>query len=382
MKCSFNDSRFIAELFFMKSFCCLGRALRKCLACIYCRLLDDSTKDFNFSVVPGKLNPAFRKLPVAVNLFYGDPMLQVQHTLGILRELELDRHIGPVIVITKGDFARFPKEDFSLDLHFAFSTFGIDHDLDGCSTKSFLANLRKAQRFPQYKYSIEFRPIVCGINDGVETIDFVMKAAADHGLAVGYSGLQGKPAIVKQWQEQGLDFQPYPGYRFGHKKIIADYIEERLQDRAVARQVSVFRKTSCLMSFVHNLERDYNAHYFRPNEVGCDNCPMKEKCFHFRDNLGDIAIPDGLIPFRYEVVFKENHVCILKKKGICEFPTDDCSRIRGHLIKVFDNITTSDVRVIKWLTGMTVDAEFEERPYISACWRWHKNILILSEPLL
>lgn len=352
----------------MKSFCCLGRTLDKCFNCKYCRLFDYSTKGFDFSITPGSVNPAFHVLPIAVNLFYGDPMLQIEHTLKILKNLERDGHTGPVIVITKGDFKKFPKRDFNLDLHFAFSTFGADSILNGSSVKMLMSNLNEANKFKKYKYSIEFRPIVYNVNDSRKTIDFVMKMASDHGLAVGYSGLQGKPIIAEKWHQQNLNLHPYPGYHFGHKKIIADYVEDRISESAAMYRVPIFRKTSCLMSYVHNLERDYNAHYFRPNEVGCKGCPMENKCMNFHSNLGNIIIPKGLIPFKYRVVYKENHVCILKRTGICEFPTDDCSKIRGHLIQVDEKITTSDVRVIKWLTGMTVDANFEEMSYISQAW--------------
>ncbi len=363
------NNPFINELFFTKSFCCIGRTLKKCFNCKYCRLSDDSTRDFDFSVLPSQINHAFRKVPIAVNLFYGDPTLQIENTVNLLRKLESNGHKGPVIIITKGDFTKFPKENFDLDLHFAFSTFGTNHQLDGGSTKTFLANLEEAKKFPQYKYSIEFRPIVYGVNDSEDVIDFVMSTAAKYKLAVGYSGLQGKPKVVEEWRKQNLGLNPYPGYCFGHKKIVADYVERRIQEISANYQVPVFRKTSCLMSFVHEMERDYNAHYYRPNEVGCDCCVMREKCFKFRDNLGNMTIPDKLIPFKYDVVFKEKHTCILKEKGVCEFPTEDCSKIRGYLIKVSDKITTSDVRVIKWLTGYTVDADFFESSYISTNWR-------------
>ena len=38
------------------------------------------------------------------------------------------------------------------------------------------------------------------------------------------------------------------------------------------------------------------------------------------------------------------------------------------LLQTDRKLTTSDVRVIKWITGMTVDAIFEESPYISSDW--------------
>ena len=56
------------------------------------------------------------------------------------------------------------------------------------------------------------------------------------------------------------------------------------------------------------------------------------------------------------------------------FPTEDCSNISGKMIKIDEKITTTDVRIIKWLTGYTVIADFEELPYMSKKWITNKNI--------
>jgi hypothetical protein len=42
--------------------------------------------------------------------------------------------------------------------------------------------------------------------------------------------------------------------------------------------------------------------------------------------------------------------------------------ITGKLIQIDEEITTTDVRLIKWLTGYTVDAKFIESPYINKKW--------------
>ena len=63
-----------------------------------------------------------------------------------------------------------------------------------------------------------------------------------------------------------------------------------------------------------------------------------------------------------------------KEKGICEFPTEDCSHISGNIIHINNKITTSDVRVIKWLTGYTVDANFFEDAHISDAWVKNKSL--------
>ena len=200
--------------------------------------------------------------------------------------------------------------------------------------------------------------------------------AKQYGLAIGYSGLQGKPESVKIWEEEGIDLHPYPGYSFGHKKIIEPKVMELFEKMAEYYQVPVFRKTSCLFSYVHNLHRDYNAHYYRPSELGCSNCVMQDKCMSFKDNLPLNKDLSAIIPFDYEIIHKNNHVCILKQKGICEFPTEDCAHISGNIIHIPQMITTSDVRIIKWLTGYTVDANFYESPYISEEWVKDKKLLL------
>ena len=360
-----------------KSFYLLGDTLDYCYDCKYCRLNGEKCEEKHFSILPSEINPVFTNIPVAVNLFYGDPLLQIDNTIHYLKRLESVQHKGPVIIITKGDFSKFPDIPFNLDLHIAFSTFGVDSPLDGNTMERFENNLKETKkRKNNYKYSIEYRPIIYQVNDSIDAFHKVFSLAKQYGLAIGYSGLQGKPESVKIWEEEGIDLHPYPGYSFGHKKIIEPKVMELFEKMAEYYQVPVFRKTSCLFSYVHNLQRDYNAHYYRPSELGCSNCVMQDKCMSFKDNLPLNKDLSDIIPFDYEIIHKNNHVCILKQKGICEFPTEDCAHISGNIIHIPQMITTSDVRIIKWLTGYTVDANFYESPYISEEWVKDKKLLL------
>ena len=362
---------------FAKSFYLLGDSLDYCYDCKYCRLNGEKEEEKHYSILPSEINPNFTNIPVAVNLFYGDPLLQIDNTVQYLRRLESVKHKGPVIIITKGDFSKFPDVPFDLDLHIAFSTFGVDSSLDGNTMERFENNLKETRkRKNNYKYSIEYRPIIYQVNDNIEAFKRVFSLAKKYGLAIGYSGLQGKPESVKIWKEKGIPLQPYPGYQFGHKKIIDEKVMELFESMAIQYQVPVFRKTSCLFSYVHDLPRDYNAHYYRPSELGCNHCVMHDKCMTYKDNLPLQKDLHDIIPFDYEIIHKENHICILKQKGICEFPTEDCAHINGNIIHISQRITTSDVRVIKWLTGYTVDADFYESPYISEDWVKDKNLLL------
>lgn len=347
-----------------KSFWCMGRNLDSCYGCKYCRLLDGSTNDFNIMTCPTDVNPILTKIPVVVNIFYGDPMLQIHKTLEIIRKLDRVGHQGPVIIITKGDFKRFPKINSDLDLHFAFSTFGMDHHLDGGSLATFVSNLEEAAERRRWRYSIEFRPIIYGINDDFGTIDKVMRLARYYKMAVGYSGLQGKPGVVQCWKDAGLNLLPYPGTEFGYKKYISPEVEKIIK----GYDVPVFKKTSCLVSYTHEMDRDYNAHYYRPNELECSDCAMFSKCQRFYRRLPAAARPLPELPFEYKIVYEVNRVCPWLHKG-CSFPSSDCSNLTGYFIQLNKNkVTTSDVRVIKWLTGMTVANDFVESPFLSDYW--------------
>lgn len=360
-----------------KSFYLLGDSLDYCYDCKYCRLNGEKCEEKHYNILPSEINPNFINIPVAVNLFYGDPLLQIDNTVNYLKKLESVKHKGPVIIITKGDYTKFPDIEFDLNLHIAFSTFGIDSCLDGNTMERFENNLKQIQkRKNNYKYSIEYRPIIYNVNDSIEAFDRVFGLAKKYNLAIGYSGLQGKPENVKIWQENEIELQPYPGFKFGHKKIIDAKIVKLFEKMAKSYNVPVFRKTSCLFSYVHGLPRDYNAHYYRPTELGCSNCVMKEKCQTFKANLPLNKNLSDIIPFEYEIINKQEHVCILKQKGICEFPTEDCSHISGNIIRIPQTLTTSDVRVIKWLTGYTVDADFYESSKISEDWVKDKSLLL------
>lgn len=359
-----------------KSFYLLGDTLDYCYDCKYCRLNGEKCEEKHYNILPSEINPNFTNIPVAVNLFYGDPLLQIDNTVKYLRRLEKAKHKGPVVIITKGDFRKFPDVKFDLDLHVAFSTFGVNSQLDGSTMERFENNLKATKtRKNNYKYSIEYRPIVYNVNDSVEAFERVFSLANEYNLAIGYSGLQGKKESVKIWQEEGINLQPYPGYKFGHKKIIDDKVVALFESLAKSYGVEVFRKTSCLFSYVHDLPRDYNAHYYRPSELGCSNCVMKDKCMEYKRQLPSNQDLSDIIPFDYEIVKKEKHECILKKKGLCEFPTEDCSRISGNIIHIQQDLTTSDVRLIKWLTGYTVDANFYESPKISKDWVKNKEFI-------
>ena len=76
----------LKELYLTKSFFSVGKSLNHCFNCKYCRANDSEFYDYTI-VLPGEVNPLFKSLPVSVNLFYGDPMIQLDNSVRFHRIL-------------------------------------------------------------------------------------------------------------------------------------------------------------------------------------------------------------------------------------------------------------------------------------------------------
>lgn len=353
----------------------MGQQHDKCFDCAYCRVRGKEHNKGYFTA-PSELNPLFTNLPVSLNIFYGDPMLYPMDVVRCLGTLKEHKHQGPVIIITKGElFSRCGLEMFchdlgDLKLHFGLSFFGNEKYDRMATLERLERNLLTMQTWNElcgHTYNIEYRPLINGINDNEATIESVFKLAQRYNTSIAYSGLQVEKELEEYIKEKKLPFKPYDGYDFGMKKNVSDEIEQRFRAFSVQYNVPVFKKTSCAITYARGLDRDYNAHYYRPNEVGCPTCPNKTKCHLFKRENVKCDILDKL-PFDLKLVWKEHHSCRLHREGLCKFPSSDCLNINGWLLQTDRELTTTDVRIIKWLTGFTVDAKFVELPYMQEDW--------------
>ena len=150
-----------------KSFYLLGDSLNHCYDCKYCRLNGEKCEERHYDILPCEINPVFTNIPVAVNLFYGDPLLQIDNTINYLRRLEKAGHKGPVVIVTKGDFSKFPDVSSDLDLHVAFSTFGVNSYLDGSSMERFENNLKQIV-FTEIPYQVAKEKLLQRISEVCE----------------------------------------------------------------------------------------------------------------------------------------------------------------------------------------------------------------------
>lgn len=221
----------LKEAYFLKSFYVLGKERTSCYNCSYCRARHNKPEDLlSFDTLPTEVNPHLFNIPVVINVLYGDPLLYIESTLEYLERLEDASHKGPVVIITKGDLSVLESKlrQYNLNIFICLSVFGNDkYDAQGSIT-NLSKNLEICQNITKkfgYKYSIEYRPIINGINDDLPTMESIFILASKYNAAIAYSGLQVDTDLKEYIEKENLPFRPYDGYDFGLKKNISEGVE-------------------------------------------------------------------------------------------------------------------------------------------------------------
>jgi len=113
-----------------------------------------------------------------------------------------------------------------------------------------------------------WRPLVPRLNDSDEHLDqaYELSQYAD---ATVFTGLFYRDQIAEYYKQNGL---PEPYDETARRKIVPETLEQRVL-AAFADSLSLFRKTSCAVSYAHGLP-DYNGHY-GIREL-CDICPLSQ----------------------------------------------------------------------------------------------------------
>jgi DNA repair photolyase len=206
-----------------------------------------------------------------------DPFLPMvrQHTFAVLEDLDARGLTNHVLVITR---CRTETEDVERlnDLHhlkvtLLFTYSGITDRRIEPYPSTVAANslvFMSAITPRRYRTILYWRPLVPGLND----TDAHLDAAYDlhrHADATVFTGLFYRDQIAAYYRANGL---PEPFTETARRKIVPETMERRIL-AVFADSTSLFRKTSCAVSYVHGLP-DYNGH------VGirelCDICPRNQ----------------------------------------------------------------------------------------------------------
>jgi DNA repair photolyase len=215
--------------------------------------------------------------PVQVFNRATDPFLPSvrPHTFAVVEDLDARELTNHVLVITRHkmkpeDIERCNRlQHVKLTLLFTYS--GIDDTRIEPYPSSVAAESLKHMSAPtqrRYRTILYWRPLVPGLNDSDGHLDRAY-ALSQHADATVFTGLFYRDQIAAYYKANGL---PEPYGDTACRKIVPETLERRVLS-AFSDSSSLFRKTSCAVSYAHGLP-DYNGH------VGirelCDICPLRQ----------------------------------------------------------------------------------------------------------
>ncbi|RZS36357.1 hypothetical protein EV193_10738 [Herbihabitans rhizosphaerae] len=197
------------------------------------------------------------------------------HTYAVLEELDERELTNHVLIITRhqlkpDDVDRLNQlRHLKVTLLFTYSR--IDHkeiepypsEVAAKSLKLMSAPLRRS-----YRTILYWRPLVPGLNDSDQHLSAAYELSK-HADATVFTGLFYRDQITEYYKANGL---PEPYENTARRKVVPETLERRVLE-AFSTSAALFRKTSCAVSYVHNLP-DYNGHYGIPEL--CDICPLSQ----------------------------------------------------------------------------------------------------------
>ncbi len=206
-----------------------------------------------------------------------DPILPSvrAHTLAVLANLDGRGLRNHALVITRYQMKpadiRALNRLANLRVTLLFTYSGIDDKRIEPYPSQVAADSLKLMSAParrRYRTVLYWRPLVPGLNDSDTDLERA-HALSGHADATVFTGLFYRDQIARYYRANGL---PEPYDATARRKIMPEVLEQRVL-AAFADSASLFRKTSCAVSYAHGLP-DYNGHY-GIREL-CGICPVSQ----------------------------------------------------------------------------------------------------------
>jgi DNA repair photolyase len=197
------------------------------------------------------------------------------HTFCVLEDLDARELRNHVLVITRhqmkpDDIDRLNQlRHLKVTLLFTYS--GIDRREIEPYPSHVAADSLKLMSAPderKYRTILYWRPLVPGLNDTDEHLATAHELSK-HADATVFTGLFYRDQIAEYYKANGL---PEPYQDTARRKIVPETLEQRVLD-TFSNSSALFRKTSCAVSYAHDLP-DYNGHY-GIREL-CNICPLSQ----------------------------------------------------------------------------------------------------------
>jgi len=300
-----------------------------------------------------------REIPVSVNNFYGDPLIQWQDTCQKLEKLISDKHRGPVSIITKGrifdEQAKQLKKysDAGLNLVVLLSISELPQ-YESVGMEHRYTNIAVLNKYG-VKVIVYLRPMVPPYNTSLKVINKIFRKLNKNGAKyVVASGFRGDKSIVD-------DMSPEKTNEWVLRvKLMSKDVYSYLKLNASKYNMHLFTRTSCGVDAILGNKSTYNPYYYSPNLVHCQdlNCPLKDVCKPVvKPKEGSL---DFLKYLGYEIELEKGD-CSLRcktepeKRLNCRSCCTTCFMLKvPRLIIKNKNVNLGDLTFARFITGMLV----------------------------
>ncbi|MGH3776484.1 MAG: radical SAM protein [Pseudonocardiaceae bacterium] len=197
------------------------------------------------------------------------------HTFAVLEDLDERGLTNHILVITRNQMKPEDADRLNQLRHvkvtLLFTYSGIDNKKVEPYPSHVAAEslkLMSSLQLRRYRTVLYWRPLVPGLNDTAEHLRRAFELG-QHADATVFTGLFYRDEIADYYKVNRL---PEPYEETARRKIVPEAVEQRVL-AAFSASASLFRKTSCAVSYAHCLP-DYNGHY-GIREL-CDICPLSQ----------------------------------------------------------------------------------------------------------
>lgn len=300
-----------------------------------------------------------RAMPVAVNNFYGDPMVQWSNTSKKLQTLVDIGHTGPVGIITRGVMTERHAKQMQV-----WCEAGLNIIV--------LVSISELHEFERVGHAHRYRNIALLAEHGVPAIAYIRpfippyntseavvrlmveRVAQNGGKTIVASGFRGDEAMVRnlspdQQAEWVMRVKQMPGDTYRSLKAATQ--EYGLQ---------LFLRTACGVSYLAGHTRPYNPYFNSRSLVKCYDltCPLLETCgaagepnpgsMELLSHLGyQVEIVPGEPGARCCSVTGENRLSCPSCCTTCYMASAPVTHVRVH-----GSVNLGDLAFIRFITGL------------------------------
>lgn len=297
-----------------------------------------------------------RKVPVSINNYYGDPLIQWDNTVNKLEELSKAQHIGPIGIITKGKITKFHakvllnyvKKGLKIIVFISiselpqFEKVGMAHRYENISILN--------------KYNINnvayIRPMTPPYNTNKKIINKICKKLYQvRAKTMVVSGFRGDSNIIK-------DMNPKQILEWTLRvKLLTKDVYNQFKENCKKYNIQLFTRTSCATSCLLKDKYTYNPYYNSPDLVKCYDleCPIIKTCKSpDKPKYGSLSFLKFL-GFKVKFI-KENKInkCQVKPYNRLGCPSccTTCYMLKNTRIEFFGNNNLGNLTFARFVTGI------------------------------